>query len=360
MRECAELVRGAAPATRRGDRGHQSLPRDRRDGDRRRRQVPFIASMTWRTIGAAISAPWPASSTSATTTYCGLLGREERRRTTTWRLALHLRGTGLARDATRRPNGKPWNASYAVPFGSCDRAVEAGQHRVRTSYGSNDDVPRAFGAIVSTSFSVIGSTHRRRRRAASTSVPLFANVARTRSASCSGVTSRSPWPTARYTLSPGYQMPLSCARLRRLVVRVGERLLPRRVGNAARRFVELDAGLGAEAELARLLWSPSPWSRRRRSSRARTRRRPCRSTCRSTRSAPAARSTRPCTSPLSLCERRGRPMLDRCRCRRSTRRRRGSPYCVIASDGDQLERRARRVLALRRPVEQRVAGSRDW
>ena len=104
--------------------------------------------MTRRTIGAAVSAPKPPSSTIATHDVLRLVGRGvgrrdrgEHRRVL---LARDLRGTGLAREVelVEREAGEH---ALAVPFSSRDRAAQPGEDRVAGAVGQRRPSPSAIG-----------------------------------------------------------------------------------------------------------------------------------------------------------------------------------------------------------------------
>src|SRR5262249_41923253 len=107
---------GGERARRCGERRHQSCPWLCAFTGLAVR--PFIDPMTLRTIGAAVSAPKPASSTTATTTYCGLsAGKKPANNDVSPLLATCavpvLPATGTCE------NGNPLNAAAAVPPCDC-------------------------------------------------------------------------------------------------------------------------------------------------------------------------------------------------------------------------------------------------
>ena len=185
--------------------------------------------------------------------------------------------------ATGRTSGKPWNAAYAVPFGSFDRARRSrpssarATNRIeadRAGAPSSESCERLLPLRVRHRVREVRRPHRCRRSR---------NVAYA-SASWSGVTTTSPCPTAKCMSSPGYHVEFCCRvdascswRRRTLAFQVGSERgrAPRRPRHQSWRRSRSSPRLGLDAR--------GPCSCRRRSTRPRMRSRRCRSTRRSTR-----------------------------------------------------------------------------
>ena len=210
--------------------------------------------MIRRAIGAAVCAPKPACSTTTATTYWRLSGvppniADEQRRVT---LARHLRGAGLARDRDLRRAGSPGTPGTRCPAGlawiprpgsrrASRRASSDRRRRGGSAFGCTVAMTLPLG-FVDLVLDVRAATTCRRWR-----------TPRTRSASCSGVTDEVALadreedvvvrvPRAVLAAWP----PRSCSwRSRTPHFHAGS-------GTRPCRLVELEAGRGAEAELARL------------------------------------------------------------------------------------------------------------